>query len=110
MTALTLCDADRKNASKWRSTGENNMPYYEYRCQSCRTVFGEDRSMHEKSDPVCNSCGSNAVARIWNAFIRAGGITPDVGQGASKLSAGASSGGGGGGCGSCSSHSCGTCH
>jgi putative FmdB family regulatory protein len=83
------------------------MPYYEYRCQSCRTVFGEDRSMNEKSEPACGSCGSQTVARIWNAFIRSGGITPDVGQGASSSKSSAS---GGGGCGSCSSHSCGTCH
>jgi putative FmdB family regulatory protein len=84
------------------------MPLYEYRCQECREVFGIERSMNETSQPDCASCGSTSVNRIWNAYIRAGGVTPDVGQGASKSSS--TSSGGGGGCGSCSSHSCGTCH
>jgi len=84
------------------------MPYYEYRCQECRDVFGEERSMNEVSQPNCSSCGSEKVNRIWNAVIRSGGVTPDVGQGTRTKSGGG--GGGGGGCGSCSSHSCGTCH
>lgn len=84
------------------------MPMYEYRCQDCREVFGVERSMSEVSEKEnCTACGSSSVSRIWNAFIRAGGVTPDVGQGSTKS---ASSSGGGGGCGSCSSHSCGTCH
>ncbi|HEY9677307.1 MAG TPA: FmdB family zinc ribbon protein [Drouetiella sp.] len=84
------------------------MPFYEYRCAECREVFGLDRSMSESSQPAdCTACGSTSTNRIWNAFIRSGGITPDVGQGTSRSS---SSSGGGGGCGSCSSHSCGTCH
>ncbi|HEY9732797.1 MAG TPA: zinc ribbon domain-containing protein [Drouetiella sp.] len=84
------------------------MPLYEYRCQECREVFGVERSMSEVSEKeTCTACGSSTVNRIWNATIRAGGTTPDVGQGASRASAG---GGGGGGCGSCSTHSCGTCH
>lgn len=81
------------------------MPQYDYRCQSCREVFSEDRSMHETADPKCEHCGSASVSRIWNAYIRSGGITPDVGQGTSR-----STSGGGGGCGSCSTHSCGSCH
>ncbi len=84
------------------------MPYYEYRCQSCRDVFGEERSMSEVSQPSCTSCGSEKVNRIWNAVIRAGGTTPDVGQGTVRSAA--SSPSRGGGCGSCSSGSCGTCH
>lgn len=83
------------------------MPYYEFRCQQCREVFGEERSMSEASNPAtCSSCGSDQVSRIWNAVIRAKGMTPDVGQGATRTA----SAGGGGGCGSCSSGSCGTCH
>ena len=81
------------------------MPQYDYRCQTCREVFSEERSMNEASDPKC-ACGSKEVSRIWNAFIRSGGITPDVGQGASRSQPSS----GGGGCGSCSTHSCGTCH
>lgn len=83
------------------------MPYYEYRCQECREVFGVERSMSESSEACnCDKCGSDNVSRIWNAFIRSGGITPDVGQGSSARKTSS----GGGGCGSCSSHSCGTCH
>ncbi len=80
------------------------MPFYEYRCQDCRNVFGEERAMSEMVQPKCVACGSETVNRIWNAYIRAGGIQPDVGQGTTKNSASKSS------CGSCSSHSCGTCH
>jgi putative FmdB family regulatory protein len=83
------------------------MPYYEYRCQECREVFGVDRSMGDTSAVNCQLCKSEKVSRIWNAVIRAGGITPDVGQGTSRTSKTTS---GGGGCGSCSSSSCGTCH
>lgn len=82
------------------------MPVYEYRCQKCRQVFGVERSMNDSSQARCGACGSEEVARIWNAIIRTGGSTPDVGQGASSQAKAT----GGGGCGSCSSHSCGTCH
>lgn len=83
------------------------MPIYEFRCQDCREVFGIERSMSEVTDKAeCTACGSGSTNRIWNAYIRAGGVTPDVGQGTSKSSTSS----GGGGCGSCSSHSCGTCH
>jgi putative FmdB family regulatory protein len=82
------------------------MPLYEYRCQKCREVFGVERSMTDETPANCSQCGSGDVSRIWNAVIRTGGSTPDVGQGTSSKS----SSSGGGGCGSCSSHSCGTCH
>jgi putative FmdB family regulatory protein len=83
------------------------MPSYEYRCQECRSVFAIERSMKDCSDNCsCQSCGSTDVSRIWNAYIRTGGMTPDVGQGASKSQPKKSQGG----CGSCSSSACGTCH
>jgi putative FmdB family regulatory protein len=82
------------------------MPSYDYRCQECREPFTVERSMSDSSETNCEQCGSTNVSRIWNMFIRSGGTTPDVGQGQAKKS----SSGGGGGCGSCSSHSCGTCH
>jgi putative FmdB family regulatory protein len=81
------------------------MPVYEYRCQKCRVVFGVERSMNDSSAASCSECGTEDVSRIWNAFIRSGGITPDVGQGAAPKTKSS-----GGGCGSCSTHSCGTCH
>lgn len=81
------------------------MPYYDYRCKACREVFTVERSMSEDaSTAACSQCGSEDVSRIWNAFIRSGGITPDVGQGVSSKTKSS------GGCGSCSSHSCGSCH
>lgn len=83
------------------------MPYYEYRCLECREVFGLERSMGDRTIVACQQCKGEKVSRIWNAYIRAGGITPDVGQGSSTSSTSSS---GGGGCGSCSSSSCGTCH
>jgi len=83
------------------------MAQYDYRCKDCREVFTIERSMTaESTECSCEKCGSADVTRIWNAFIRAGGTTPDVGQGTKPSK---SSNGGGGGCGSCSSSSCGTC-
>lgn len=82
------------------------MAYYDYRCKGCREVFTVERSMSEAdTGGACELCGSTDVSRIWNAVIRTGGITPDVGQGAKSAAKS-----NGGGCGSCSSHSCGTCH
>lgn len=85
------------------------MPQYDYRCQDCRQLFTIERSMNESYDPDCTHCGSSKATRIWNAFIMAGGSTDDVGQGASCDSS-SSPVKKGGGCGSCSSHSCGSCH
>jgi putative FmdB family regulatory protein len=82
------------------------MPLYDYRCQDCRIAFTVEKSMTDDSQPVCTECGSDKASRIWNAFIMSGGNTQDVGQGASQSSSTKK----GGGCGSCSSHSCGTCH
>jgi len=72
---------EAKSDSQPAENKSTETKYYEYRCQSCRVIFGEDRSMNEKTEPHCE-CGSTSVSRIWNAFIRSGGITPDVGQGA----------------------------
>jgi len=82
------------------------MPQYDYRCQDCRQVFTIERSMTESYDPNCSHCGSSKATRIWNAFIMSSGTTQDVGQGAASSSETSKKSG----CGSCSSHSCGTCH
>ncbi|HEY9777030.1 MAG TPA: zinc ribbon domain-containing protein [Planktothrix sp.] len=81
------------------------MPAYEYRCQKCREVFEIERSMSDNTEPSCSSCGHADVSRIFGAFIRSGGSTPDVGQGTAAVSRKSS-----GGCGSCCSTSCGSCH
>jgi putative FmdB family regulatory protein len=83
------------------------MPQYDYRCLDCRQVFTIERSMSDSVEPACQACGSCNSSRIWNMVLRSGGISQDVGQGASSSSS--SSTKSKGGCGSCSSHSCGTC-
>ncbi|MBX9670384.1 MAG: zinc ribbon domain-containing protein [Candidatus Obscuribacterales bacterium] len=80
------------------------MPNYDYRCTDCREAFTVERSMKDSSETSCTSCGSGKVSRIWNMFIRSGGITTDVGQ--SRSTATKSSGGG---CGSCCGSSCASC-
>ena len=79
------------------------MPSYDYRCKDCQDTFTIERSMTDNSETSCTGCESHNVVRIWNMILRSSGSTPDVGQGTAKKSSG-------GGCGSCSSHSCGTCH
>lgn len=81
------------------------MPSYDYRCKECREPFSVERSMKDSTEPNCEHCGSSEVARIWNMQIRAGGITPDVGQGQARSSSKSS----GGGCGSCCGSSCSSC-
>jgi putative FmdB family regulatory protein len=73
------------------------MPSYDYRCTDCREPFTVERSMKDSSETNCEHCGSANVSRIWNMMFRAGGITPDVGQGRSSAPKQSS----GGGCGSC---------
>ncbi len=80
------------------------MPNYDYRCSDCQENFTVERSMKDSSATCCDHCGSEKVARIWNMFIRSGGITPDVGQGAKTATKKKS-----GGCGSCCATSCGSC-
>lgn len=73
------------------------MPSYDYRCTDCREPFTVERSMKDSTETSCAHCGSENVSRIWNMFIRAGGTTPDVGQGQAAPAKKSS----GGGCGSC---------
>ncbi len=80
------------------------MPSYDYRCTDCREAFTVERSMKDSAETSCTCCGSSQVSRIWNMFIRSGGITPDVGR--SQSTAAKSSGGG---CGSCCGSSCASC-
>ncbi|MBC7999246.1 MAG: zinc ribbon domain-containing protein [Leptolyngbya sp.] len=82
------------------------MAVYDYRCKDCRVTFTIERPMTaDSTDCACSDCGSKEVTRIWNAFIRSGGSTPDVGQNSKSEK----TSGGGGGCGSCSTHSCSSC-
>ncbi|MDR3612498.1 MAG: zinc ribbon domain-containing protein [Candidatus Obscuribacterales bacterium] len=79
------------------------MPFYEYRCQDCRSTFGEERSMNETATPVCTDCQSTNVNRIWNAQIRSGAKSAATGRSTANQPSKPS-----GGCCAGSSHSCGS--
>lgn len=76
------------------------MPYYEYVCSDCKTLFELKRPMKEMDNPTdCPECHSEHVTRqISKVFAFAHGDGGSV-----------SSLGGGGGCGSCGGGSCGSC-
>jgi putative FmdB family regulatory protein len=50
------------------------MPYYEYKCAKCETVFMLMRSMAEFVHPKpikCPGCGSKQIMRIYSkVFVR----------------------------------------
>lgn len=75
------------------------MPYYEYVCSDCKTLFELKRPMKEMDDPTnCPECHSDHVIRqISKIFAFAHG------DGGSVTSLG------GGGCSSCSGGSCSSC-
>lgn len=80
------------------------MPYYEYVCSDCNTLFELKRAMKEIDDPTaCPECHGEHVARqISKVAAFAHGASGSV----SSLGGG---GGCGGGCGSCGGGSCGNC-
>jgi putative FmdB family regulatory protein len=43
------------------------MPWYDYQCEKCGTVFEVNRSMTETSKPKCHACGSTRTVRIYSA-------------------------------------------
>lgn len=75
------------------------MPYYEYVCTDCSTLFELKRSMKEIDEPtICPECHSDHVTRqISKIFAFAHSESGSV----SSL--------GGGGCSSCSSGACSSC-
>lgn len=73
------------------------MPIYEYRCQDCRTIFEEMRSMSRADDPItCSKCGGKESKRIISLVVAHS-------KGVKSVSGGSTS------CASCSSHTCATC-
>ena len=47
------------------------MPVYEYRCNSChRKVSLYIRGFSETPEPVCTSCGSENLTRLFSTFAR----------------------------------------
>lgn len=75
------------------------MPYYEYVCSDCKTLFELKRSMKEIDDPAtCPQChGEHVTRQISKVFAFAHGEGGSV----SAL--------GGGGCSSCAGGACSTC-
>jgi putative FmdB family regulatory protein len=56
-------------AEKLGTRRNATMPYYEYKCTKCETVFTVMRSMAKfaRAKPVkCPACGSKHVVRIYN--------------------------------------------
>ncbi|MEW6619119.1 MAG: zinc ribbon domain-containing protein [bacterium] len=47
------------------------MPIYEYRCQKCGEKFELLQGINET--PVCNSCGSKELSRIFSSAAVMGG-------------------------------------
>ena len=79
------------------------MPNYDYRCQDCHTEFTVERSMNDQTPVTCRLCSSNKAERIWRTFAMSSGKSSSVAPAATSTQSK-------GGCGSCSSHSCGSCH
>lgn len=43
------------------------MPWYDYQCEKCGTVFEVNRSMNDESKAKCHACGSTRTIRIYSA-------------------------------------------
>ncbi|NIP25893.1 MAG: zinc ribbon domain-containing protein [candidate division Zixibacteria bacterium] len=73
------------------------MPIYEYRCQDCRSIFEEMRSISQADAPItCSQCGGTQSKRIISLVV-------SHSKGGKSVSGGSTS------CTSCSSHTCSTC-
>ena len=75
------------------------MPYYEYVCSDCKTLFELKRAMKEIDDPAtCPECHGEHVARQISKVLAF-----------AHSDSGTVSSLGGGGCGSCGGGSCDSC-
>lgn len=75
------------------------MPYYEYVCSDCNTLFELKRSMKEIDDPAtCPECKGEHVRRQISRVLA---FAHGDGGSVSSL--------GGGGCGSCGGGACASC-
>jgi putative FmdB family regulatory protein len=72
------------------------MPIYEFSCNQCHAAFEE--LVRNGTRPVCPSCASGDVRRLFSAFA-VHSSSPAIGGG-----------GAGKNCSSCGGSSCGTCH
>jgi putative FmdB family regulatory protein len=44
-----------------------NVPWYDYQCEKCGTVFEVNRSMNGTGKAKCHACGSTRTIRIYSA-------------------------------------------
>jgi putative FmdB family regulatory protein len=44
-----------------------NVPWYDYQCEKCGTVFEVNRSMSDTGKAKCHACGSTRTIRIYSA-------------------------------------------
>jgi len=72
------------------------MPIYEFCCNQCGTAYEE--LVRNGTRPVCPSCSSSDVRRLFSSFAVHSSSANVGGGGASKN------------CSSCASSACGTCH
>jgi putative FmdB family regulatory protein len=66
------------------------MPWYDYQCEKCGTVFEINRSMTDTGKAKCTACGSTRTIRIYAAapivFKGAGFYATDSGSRGSTTS------------------------
>jgi putative FmdB family regulatory protein len=72
------------------------MPIYEFVCGKCGHRFESLVRMGGEKGVCCPECGAAEVKKLISAF--------GIGGGGSRIKNASSS------CGTCSTHSCGTCH
>ncbi len=70
------------------------MPWYDYQCEKCGTVFEVNRSMTETGKARCHACGSTRTIRIYSAapvvFKGSGFYATDSGSRGSTTTSGSS--------------------
>jgi putative FmdB family regulatory protein len=68
------------------------MPIYDYKCKKCCETTSIEKSMNDIYIPVCKTCGSSEVSRIWGKIQLKGcaasseGTTSSSCRGCSKTS------------------------
>ncbi|MFA5840064.1 MAG: zinc ribbon domain-containing protein [Candidatus Margulisiibacteriota bacterium] len=75
------------------------MPYYDYKCTKCETIFEIKKGMNDSSEPICPQCSAK-TQRIFNA-PRTCRCEKDAFNSVEQEQSGS--------CGTCSSGTCGSC-
>jgi putative FmdB family regulatory protein len=65
------------------------VPWYDYQCEKCGTVFEVNRSMNDTGKAKCHACGSTRTIRIYAAspivFKGSGFYSTDSGHRSSAM-------------------------